>query len=281
MAQVKVGSGFIIMLSNPGAYRTQYEIRKLVRSNKREDYASDEIFANFRNIAIGNIAEGVLYRSSSPIDNQLGRAAYVDKLIEEAGIQTIVNLSDSVDAMKTYLAAKDFASPYYAELAKNNKVIFLNMNLAYGSEEFRANVVKGLVFMVEHDGPYLVHCTEGKDRTGFISALLAALMGATKDEIVADYMESYINYYGVEPGTEKYNLIAQDVLDMLKVITGNSDLEKADLEAGARNYLILGGMKPAQIEQLMNKLSKPLSSLESLEFTAFFLARIDEYLMIA
>ncbi|HQQ31882.1 MAG TPA: hypothetical protein PLO10_06640, partial [Rectinema sp.] len=114
-----------------------------------------------------------------------------------------------------------------------------------------------------------------------ISALLAALMGATKDEIVADYMESYINYYGVEPGTEKYNLIAQDVLDMLKVITGNSDLEKADLEAGARNYLILGGMKPAQIEQLMNKLSKPLSSLESLEFTAFFLARIDEYLMIA
>jgi len=118
VAQVKVGSGFIIMLSNPGAYRTQYEIRKLVRSNKREDYASDEIFANFRNIAIGNIAEGVLYRSSSPIDNQLGRAAYADKLIEEAGIETVVNLSDSIDAMKTYLAAKDFASPYYAELVK-------------------------------------------------------------------------------------------------------------------------------------------------------------------
>jgi protein tyrosine/serine phosphatase/S-adenosylmethionine hydrolase len=281
VAQVKVGSGFIIMLSNPGAYRTQYEIRKLVRSNKREDYASDEIFANFRNIAVGNIAEGVLYRSSSPIDNQLGRAAYADKLIEEAGIETVVNLSDSIDAMKTYLAAKDFASPYYAELAKNNKVIFLNMNLAYGSEEFRANVAKGLVFMVEHDGPYLVHCTEGKDRTGFISALLEALMGATKDEIVVDYMESYINYYGVEPGTEKYNLIAQDVLDMLKVITGTGDLEKADLQTGARNYLIQGGMKPEQIEKLMNKLSKPISSSENSEFAAFFLAMIDEYVASA
>jgi len=269
------------MLSNPGAYRTQYEIRKLVRSNKREDYASDEIFANFRNIAVGNIAEGVLYRSSSPIDNQLGRAAYADKLIEEAGIETVVNLSDSIDAMKTYLAAKDFASPYYAELAKNNKVIFLNMNLAYGSEEFRANVAKGLVFMVEHDGPYLVHCTEGKDRTGFISALLEALMGATKDEIVVDYMESYINYYGVEPGTEKYNLIAQDVLDMLKVITGTGDLEKADLQTGARNYLIQGGMKPEQIEKLMNKLSKPISSSENSEFPAFFLAMIDEYVASA
>ena len=163
---------------------------------------------------------------------------------------------------------------------KDDEILILGCS-AYGSEEFRANVAKGLVFMVEHDGPYLVHCTEGKDRTGFISALLEALMGATKDEIVADYMESYINYYGVEPGTEKYNLIAQDVLDMLKVITGNSDLEKADLEAGARNYLILGGMKPAQIEQLMNKLSKPISSSENSEFAAFFLAMIDEYVASA
>jgi len=135
--------------------------------------------------------------------------------------------------------------------------------------------------MVEHDGPYLVHCTEGKDRTGFISALLEALMGATKDEIVVDYMESYINYYGVEPGTEKYNLIAQDVLDMLKVITGTGDLEKADLQTGARNYLIQGGMKPEQIEKLMNKLSKPISSSENSEFAAFFLAMIDEYVASA
>jgi len=94
-------------------------------------------------------------------------------------------------------------------------------------------------------------------------------------------MESYINYYGVEPGTEKYNLIAQDVLDMLKVITGTGDLEKADLQAGARNYLIQGGMKPEQIEKLMNKLSKSISSSENSEFPAFFLAMIDEYVASA
>ncbi len=258
IAQVDAGSKFAIMLTGPGEYLTQYEIRKLVRSNKREDYASDKIFANFRAVKMGGIAEGALYRSSSPIDNQLGRAAYADQLIEDAGIATVVNLSDSADNMKTYLAAKDFSSPYYADLYKNGQVILLNMNLAYASDEFRANVIKGLVFMADRSGPYLIHCTEGKDRTGFVAALLEALMGATKDEIVADYMESYLNYYDVQPGTEKYNLIAQDVLGMLKVITGATDLDKADLASGARSYLLAGGMKAEQIDALKAKLSTPI-----------------------
>lgn len=256
VAQIDVGSTFTIMMSRPAGYLSQYQIRKLVRTNKREDYASDEVFANFRSIALGRIAPGVLYRSSSPIDNQLGRAAYADALIRKAGIATVVNLSDSADNMKNYLAAKDFASPYYAELVQKGQVAFLNMNLAYASDEFRANVIKGLVFMATHEGPYLFHCTEGKDRTGFVAALLEALMGASKDEIVADYMESYINYFKVEPGTEKYALIAQDVLGMLKVITGASDLDKADLAAGARAYLLSGGMKPDQLDALAAKLSR-------------------------
>ena len=257
IAQIDVGSTFTIMMSTPGGYLTQYEIRKLVRTNNRVDYASDEVFANFRGIEMGTIAKGILYRSSSPIDNQLGRAAYADYLAKNAYIATVVNLSDSADNMKTYLAAKDFNSPYYAELVQKGQVIFLNMSLAYASDDFRANVIKGLSFMATHDGPYLFHCTEGKDRTGFFAALIEALMGGTKDQIVADYMQSYINYYKVEPNTDKYNLISQDVLSMLRVITGASDLDKADLAAGARAYLLAGGMKAEQIDALMNKLSSP------------------------
>jgi protein tyrosine/serine phosphatase/S-adenosylmethionine hydrolase len=255
IADVKVGDKFTIMLSSPGAYLTQYEIRKLVRSNKRADYASDKVFANFRNIVLGTIADGVLYRSSSPIDNQIGRASFADTLMKAAHVNTVVDLSDSADNMKTYLAAKDFASPYYAELYKNNQIIFLNMNLAYASDEFRANIIKGLMFMVDHNGPYLFHCTEGKDRTGFFAALLEALMGASKDGIVEDYMQSYINFYDVKKGTEQYTLISQDVLGMLRVIAGSDNLDTADLAAGAKNYLISGGMTASQIEVLKAKLS--------------------------
>ena len=100
-----------------------------------------------------------------------------------------------------------------------------------------------------------MHCTEGKDRTGFFAALIEALMGASKDEIVADYMQSYVNYYKVKEGTEQYRLISQDVLGMLKIIAGTSDLDKADLAAGARNYLLSGGMSASQIDTLKAKLA--------------------------
>lgn len=255
VARIGVGSACVIARTGPGAYLAQYEIRKLVRSDKRTDYPSDEAFANFRALPLGTVAKGTVYRSSSPIDNQLGRAAYADALAKKAGIATVVNLADSQEAVKTFLGAKDFASPYYAELYKKDRIVFLNMNLAYGSDEFRANVAKGLEFMAERDGPYLIHCAEGKDRTGFVSALLEALMGASKDQIVADYMRSYTNYYGVQGGTAKYDLISQDVLGMLKVITGSSDPAKADLAAGARNYLIAGGMTADQIERLKTRLA--------------------------
>ncbi len=255
IARVKVGDQVTIMLTGRGEYLTQYEIRKLKRTNNRADYASDTVFANFRNITVGNIAKSVLYRSSSPINNELGRAATADKLIQEAKINTVVNLADSTENIKTYLAAKDFASPYYAELLKNNRVLCLNMGLAYGSPEFKASVVKGLVFMTENQGPYLFHCTEGKDRAGFFAAFLEALMGATKNEIVEDYMQSYINYYGVQKGTDKYQVITGDVLEMLKVIAGTADLDKTDLAAATQKYLLSGGMTAQQIETLKANLA--------------------------
>lgn len=264
VADVNVGDKVTIMLTGPEEYLTQYEIRKLERTNNRADYSSDEVFANFRNIAMGDIAEGVLYRSSSPINNEIGRASYADKLIEKAKVNTVVNLADSDENIKSYLAAEDFASPYYAELYKNNKVLCLNMGLAYASDEFKASVIKGLVFMSENKGPYLFHCTEGKDRAGFFAALIESLMGASKDDIVEDYMQSYINYYGIQKGQDKYKLISEDVLGMLKVIAGNADLEKADLAKAAEDYLLSGGMTDKQIEDLKANLSaKPVVSKDN------------------
>lgn len=255
IAKVKVGSKVTIMLTGPEGYLTQYQIRKLVRTNNRTDYSSDEVFANFRNIVMGSIAKGVLYRSSSPISNEIGRASYADKLIKDAKINTVVDLADSTDNIKTYLAAKDFASPYYAQLYKDNKVLCLNMGLAYASNDFKAGIIKGLVFMSENKGPYLFHCTEGKDRTGFMGALLESLMGASKDQIVEDYMQSYINYYGVKKDTDQYKLISNDVLAMLKVIAGSDDLNNVNLASGAKNYLLSGGMTAKQIDALKINLS--------------------------
>ncbi len=262
IADVKVGDKVTIMLTGPEEYKLQYEIRKLERTNERADYSSDEEFANFRNIIMGNLAEGVLFRSSSPVNNELGRASYADRLIETANISTVVNLADSVENIESYMAAEGFDSQYYAKLYKSSRVLPLNMGLAFSSEEFKTSIVKGLVFMSENEGPYLFHCTEGKDRAGYFAALVESLMGASKDEIVKDYMQSYINYYGVEEGTDKYDLISQDVLSMLKVIAGNDDPDSADLSLAAENYLVSGGMTAEQINTLKTKLSAETAVLQ-------------------
>lgn len=255
IAKVDVGDKVTIMLTNPEGYKLQYEVRKLERTNNREDYNSNEEFANFRNIAIGNIPEGVLYRSSSPINNELGRASYSDELIKEAKVNIVVNLADSHENIDEYLKAEDFASPYYAELYKNNKVLPLSMGAAYKSDEFKASLIEGLSFMANNVGPYHFHCTEGKDRAGYFAALIESLMGATKDEIVEDYMQSYINYYGVEKGTDKYNLISEDVIEMLKHIADTDKLDDVNLEKAAEDYLLAGGMTAEKISQLKNALS--------------------------
>ncbi|MGR8948042.1 MAG: tyrosine-protein phosphatase, partial [Gammaproteobacteria bacterium] len=39
-----------------------------------------------------------------------------------------------------------------------------------------------------NDASVLFHCTSGKDRTGIMAAILLAAVGASEDEIVADYL---------------------------------------------------------------------------------------------
>ncbi|RRO14837.1 tyrosine-protein phosphatase [Saccharopolyspora rhizosphaerae] len=44
--------------------------------------------------------------------------------------------------------------------------------------------------VLEADGPVLVHCAAGKDRTGVVSAMLLSAAGVRPDAIVADYVRT-------------------------------------------------------------------------------------------
>ncbi|MEB3368492.1 tyrosine-protein phosphatase [Saccharopolyspora mangrovi] len=45
-------------------------------------------------------------------------------------------------------------------------------------------------FVLAADGPALVHCAAGKDRTGVVSAMLLSAAGVRQDAIVADYVRT-------------------------------------------------------------------------------------------
>ena len=248
-----------LILTGKGEYRDQYLIHQLSRTNEREDYSSDAVFANFREIVGGNLGSGALFRSSSPVNNEIGRAKYADELMSLNNIKSVMNLADSRETIEGYFKEEDFASPYYKSLYENGQVIALNMGVSFKTREFQNGLVEGLTFLSKNEGPYLIHCNEGKDRAGFTSALLSALMGLTYDEIASDYMTSYENYYHVEKGTEQYEAVKRSNIDsMLSFIAGveTKDLDDVDLAAKAEEFLIAIGMEKVDIYTLKSKLSK-------------------------
>ena len=250
-----------IVRAEQAAFLDIQNARDIHYKDDRTLFPSDEVFANFRSVKSESIRENMLYRSASPCDNQHNRAPYVDRLIEEAGVNCIVNLADNEEKIQGYLDDEGFDSPYFQSLYNDGKVIPLALNMNFSSEEFRSKIVSGLNAMAEHEGPYLVHCTEGKDRTGFVCMLLEALCGASCGEIVDDYMITYDNYYKITKSDDpaRYDVIVENVLyPMLLDVVGDDsvDLESANLAEYAQRYLEEAGMKDEQIAALKEKLGR-------------------------
>ena len=249
-----------IAMAEKGGYHDQYIIHQLERTNERSDYDSDEIFANFRNIAAGDLGENALFRSSSPVNGELGRAAYADDFCEASGIQAVMNLADAGEDVEGCFEEEGFDSPYYQSLYEDGKVKALNLGVDFTAGDFKSGLADGLRFFAENEGPYLVHCTEGKDRAGFVSALLSCFMGADFDEVVNDYMTTYVNYYHLTEDSEQYAAVKNsNIVSILEAITGSekgADLSKVDLAKAAGEYLADIGLSEEEAAALKDNLSK-------------------------
>lgn len=252
-AGLSVGDPVTINLKEKAGALALQEINNLEYTNDRADAPSDAAFANFR-----PIKEGRLCRSASPVDNQYGRAACADALIREAGVRTVMNLANTEAEIENCFAGADYASPYYRELYLSGQVIVLGLPINFDSDEFGEGIVQGFAFLADRETPYLVHCMEGKDRAGFAAMMLEMLMGWSENEIVADYMVSYANYYGIEAGTEKYVMIAEkNVKEMMRAVAGlaqGASLEGTDWKASAEAYLTKHGMTESTLKALEQKL---------------------------
>ncbi len=242
---------FTIRMKEAGAYLSQFLLHQVSYTYEREDYAalSDEQYANFRAVETTGMGEGVLYRTSSPIDPKIGRSACADAALRAAGVTVVMNLADDEETARAY---PGFDESYYAGVA----FIALNMSVDLSSEDFNAKLADGLRFFAANPGVYAVHCTEGKDRAGFVSALLECLMGASLEEVSADYMRSFENYYGVKPGDERYNsILSGGIVKTLSSVFGVSDLPNADLAACADAFFRRIGLDGDTIAALKKNLS--------------------------
>ncbi|MBQ1299547.1 MAG: tyrosine-protein phosphatase, partial [Erysipelotrichaceae bacterium] len=258
---LKDGLTATVTLREPGKYLDIQMARDLHYKDDRSQFPSDEVFANFRMVTVGDIRENIMYRSASPCDNQHNRAPYSDELIEEAGVRFVFNAADTAEKIEKYMAEPSYDSPYYRSLYEEGKVLPLGMTMNFEAADFRKKIVQGFREIIANDGPYLIHCTEGKDRTGFVCMMIEILCHATYDEIASDYMITYDNYYQVnEKGDKyKYDLILDSYLnDMLRMLAQDkeADVRSLDLEECGRNYLRASGMSDEEIDALVNRFTQ-------------------------
>ena len=259
-AGIGVGDEVIITMKEKAGALAEQTLNTLEYTNERADYESDEIFANFRMVTAGGIGEGKLYRSCSPVNGQNERRTIANALAEAASIRSVMNMANSDEELSGHPSGEGFHSPYYMDLVQKGHVIALAMPIDYTSDEFAEGIVKGLTFLAGEETPYLVHCTDGRNRTGFAAMILEALMGASEEEIAADYLTSFENYYHLDPvaDAEKLSVIAEkNIKEMLRAVAGlekGADLAGTDLAAAAESYLTSHGMEAEALTALTEKL---------------------------
>lgn len=102
-----------------------------------------------------------------------------------------VNAKYPVISAPSYKAAR---APHAAALtdAPTVESVLARLRQAYSRIPFQAPMIEAfrLYFrtLAAADGPTLVHCAAGKDRTGIAVALMHASLGVDRDEILADFL---------------------------------------------------------------------------------------------
>ena len=248
-----------ISLNEKQKYKDIEETLSISYSDDRNDafYQSDEQFANFRTIKAGLMRDNFVYRGASPIDDSRKRSEIVDNLLRKNNIKYNIDLADKQENISK--DKKFVVHDYFKQLQDDNEVIYLGMAAAYKAEDFTNKMKTLFEAMLNNDGPYYIHCLEGKDRTGYVCMVLEALCGASYDELVNEYFITYKNYYGIEKDTEKYNTIKSIHIDeMIRYVFGFEQslaLLGASFHSMANNYLLNVGLTQQQIDTLQLKLT--------------------------
>lgn len=237
----------------------------------RADYDSDQQFGNYREVGGGDMREGLLYRTSSPFNLRSERTAYSDAFLKENGITSLITMDMNPEDVEK--SCESLPSDAYAPTifeAGNVHASVLSVSFFSHPEQMRSV----LQSFLDAEGSIAIHCTFGKDRTGFYCAVLEALAGASYEEVRADFMLSMCNYYHFEPGTEEYDAVAATYVDRILYILGHPEFkdhpalvdwrtvsyEPYDMESKVTEYLVgVIGMEQELVDAVKAKLTARLS----------------------
>ena len=251
------GHDVVVRMKQKGGRLDVQQALSMKYTNLRDEYSiSDAAFANARAVSAGKITSGILHRSSSPFCNDIERAYYVSEYLQQEKVKTVLNLADTKEKMSTY-----DMPPYSHQLYNEGNVILCPLKADPTADDYNNRRIEALKQLPSHPAPYVVHCMEGKDRTGYVCALLEGLCGATYDEIVADYLETYANYYLITPVENRdlcntlVSLRLNTCLMYYAGVDNEAQLPGVDYAKAFSHYLLSHGMSQQQIDALVRALT--------------------------
>ncbi len=172
-------------------------------------------------------------KSRGQYDTEEKRIELVKKSLEENAVHSIITLSGKEEPVEKNNEA---VSDYQQSIIDSGNNLFINThyNTVYyksDSDEYGNLLAEIVRFINSHQGPYYIHCRLGTDRTGTMSAALAALCGASWEEIAADYQKT--NLMGIKEFRD-YRLLKYS----FEKILGKPMEEVEDLKKEFGDYFI-------------------------------------------
>jgi protein tyrosine/serine phosphatase len=137
----------------------------------------------------GKVRERVLVRADSLTRlDDAGLAA-----LRSYGVRRVVDLraeAETASPAHPFAGTETYVNVPWVDVPIDGEASLENFylgSLAVNTDQV-ATVVRA--FADAPDGPVVVHCAVGKDRTGIVTALLLSLAGVPRQQIVADYVIS-------------------------------------------------------------------------------------------
>lgn len=220
----------------------------------------------------GTMARGIVFRSAaiSATDGDVGT-------LESLGVTTIVDLRTEGEVSQQPDVPVPGAQNVWVDILQGNSTAATLMNsgivtveearsemgrtyeqFILGADE-RAAFGRAITAVAGSTGASIVHCTAGKDRTGWTSAILQLLAGVSEDDVVADYLLSQKNTQELTDAIMQYVRVkmphqADAIAELMGVEEANIRLSLGALHkefGDIRRYLVEGaGMDGAAVDDL-------------------------------
>jgi len=131
---------------------------------------------------IDTVVEGSIYRSAQLSPHSL------QKMIQEKGIRTVINLRGSPRDSEWYMKER--------EITEKNNVLLHDIMLSPRDLPDYSTLQSILDVLSRSERPILIHCRRGSDRTGMVSALALVV---EQDPPLNDVLKQFSWRYGVFP----------------------------------------------------------------------------------